>query len=89
MRPRGIAEVAAAKADGRWERAYAGSATATIPDALAAAFDAEPALRTAYDGLKRAEQYSILHPLMTAATPETLQRRLAKALAVLRAAEEA
>src|SRR5699024_2357029 len=32
MRDRGLAEVAAAQADGRWERAYAGQATALVPD---------------------------------------------------------
>src|SRR5690606_22629622 len=80
MRPRGWAEVDAAKADGRWDRAYAGSATATVPDDLAAALDAEPALRTAFDALKRAEQYAILHPLMVAPNAQTRARRLAKAL---------
>lgn len=86
MRPRGWAEVDAAKADGRWGRAYAGSATATVPDDLAAALDAEPALRTAFDALKRAEQYSILHPLMVAPNAQTRARRLAKALNTLRKA---
>ncbi len=86
MRPRGRAEVDAAKADGRWDRAYAGSATATVPDDLAAALDAEPSLRAAYDALKRAEQYSILHPLMVAPNAQTRARRLAKALNTLRKA---
>ena len=43
MRPAGLAAVEAAKADGRWERAYAGSATITVPHDLAAALAAEPA----------------------------------------------
>ena len=37
MRERGLREIEAAKADGRWERAYAGSATAEVPEDLAAA----------------------------------------------------
>src|SRR3954451_8879449 len=32
MRPTGLAAVEAAQADGRWERAYAGPATVTVPD---------------------------------------------------------
>jgi uncharacterized protein YdeI (YjbR/CyaY-like superfamily) len=43
MRPAGLAQVEAARADGRWDRAYAGSATITVPDDLAAALAAEPA----------------------------------------------
>jgi len=83
MRARGMAEVDKAKADGRWERAYAGSADAGVPDDLAAALAADPDLGARYAALTRAQQYSILHPLLTAATPETRARRLAKALAGL------
>ena len=42
MRPAGLAVVEAARADGRWERAYAGPKDMTVPDDLAAALDAEP-----------------------------------------------
>lgn len=84
MRARGRAEVAAAQADGRWERAYAGSADAVVPPDLAAALDVEPGLRARFDALPAAERFSILHPLMVAATPETRARRLEKALATLR-----
>src|SRR3546814_17383214 len=37
MRPAGRAEVEKAKADGRWDAAYDSTATAVVPDALAAA----------------------------------------------------
>ena len=80
MRARGLAEVAAARADGRWERAYAGSATAQVPPELAAALEADPDLRARFESLTAAERYSILHPLMTAATAATRAARLAKAL---------
>lgn len=80
MRPRGRAEVEAAKADGRWDRAYAGSADITVPDALAKALEGSPALSARFEALTRAQRYSVLHPLVTAATPETAARRLAKAL---------
>src|SRR6195952_3498064 len=45
MRPAGLAAVEAAQADGRWERAYAGPATMTVPEDLAAALPAVPAAR--------------------------------------------
>lgn len=84
MRARGRAEVDAARGDGRWERAYAGSADAVVPDDLAAALAAAPALGERFAALTRAQRYSVLHPLMTAATPQTRARRLTKALAALR-----
>jgi uncharacterized protein YdeI (YjbR/CyaY-like superfamily) len=58
MRPPGLAAVEAARADGRWERAYAGSATITVPDDLAAALAAEPAAQAAFDGLDGANRYA-------------------------------
>jgi uncharacterized protein YdeI (YjbR/CyaY-like superfamily) len=80
MRPAGIAAVEAAQADGRWERAYPGSAEATVPDDLAAALDAVPGARAAFDGLPRQERYSRLWQVHTAATPQTRARRIAAAV---------
>lgn len=80
MRERGQSEVERAKADGRWDRAYAGSASAEPPEALLRALDAVPAARAAFDGLSRADRYSILHPLMTAPSPAAFDARLQRAL---------
>ncbi|KSV89258.1 YdeI family protein [Sinorhizobium sp. GL28] len=41
----GLRQVEAAKADGRWDRAYASGKDMQIPDDLQAAIDAEPAAR--------------------------------------------
>ncbi|MGY1590677.1 YdeI family protein [Geodermatophilus sp. SYSU D00708] len=83
MRPAGLAAVAAAQADGRWERAYAGAATITVPDDLTAALDAEPAAREAFAGLDGANRYAVLHRVATAATPATRARRIAALVAML------
>jgi uncharacterized protein YdeI (YjbR/CyaY-like superfamily) len=83
MRPAGLAAVAAAQADGRWERAYAGPATATVPDDLAAALDAEPAARAAFTTLDGTNRYAVLHRVATAATPATRARRIASLVAML------
>jgi uncharacterized protein YdeI (YjbR/CyaY-like superfamily) len=77
MRPAGLAVVEAAKADGRWERAYAGPATITVPDDLAAALDAVPAARTAFDALTGQDRYSVLHRVHTATTEKTRAKRIA------------
>lgn len=80
LRPAGLVVVEAAKADGRWERAYAGPATITVPDDLAAALDAEPAARAAFDGLDGQNRYAVLHRVHTAATPATRAKRIAAAV---------
>src|SRR5947199_8402455 len=51
MHASGIAEIERAKADGRWEAAYAGPATARVPDDLAAALSAEPKAEAMFRGL--------------------------------------
>jgi uncharacterized protein YdeI (YjbR/CyaY-like superfamily) len=76
MRPAGTAAVEAAKADGRWERAYAGPATITVPDDLTAALDASPAARRAFDALNGQDRYSVLHRVHTAATEKTRAKRI-------------
>ncbi|MGY1811414.1 YdeI/OmpD-associated family protein [Blastococcus sp. SYSU D00820] len=77
MRPAGLAQVEAARADGRWDRAYAGPATITVPDDLAAALAAEPAAQAAFTALGATDRYSVLWQVHTAATPATRARRIA------------
>jgi uncharacterized protein YdeI (YjbR/CyaY-like superfamily) len=80
LRPRGLAEVQAAKDDGRWERAYRGSSTTEDPEDLLEALEASPAALAAYQGLNRQQRYSVLHPIVTAATPRTRAARIARAV---------
>ncbi|MGR6966492.1 YdeI/OmpD-associated family protein [Geodermatophilus sp. URMC 61] len=83
MRPAGLAAVEAARADGRWERAYAGPATITVPDDLAAALATAPAAQQAFDGLDGRNRYAVLHRVATAATPQTRARRIAALVTML------
>lgn len=83
MRERGYAEIERAKADGRWDRAYAGPATAEVPAELAAALDAHPAAGAAFAALNRTERYSALHPILTAASEQTREQRIARLIARL------
>ena len=77
MRPAGLAEVERAKADGRWDAAYAPPSTATVPADLAAALEASPSAAEAFAGLDSRNRYSILHRLATAKRAETRERRIA------------
>ncbi|KIW14597.1 hypothetical protein PV08_07381 [Exophiala spinifera] len=65
MKPAGLAAVEAAKADGRWDRAYAGPATITIPNDLADALNATPGAASVLDGMSKTERYSLLWKLHT------------------------
>ena len=83
MRPAGLAAVEAARADGRWERAYAGSATITVPDDLAAALAAEPAAAAFFAELDKTNRYAVLWRVQTASTPQTRARRIAACVQML------
>ncbi|RFU20182.1 YdeI/OmpD-associated family protein [Geodermatophilus marinus] len=83
MRPAGLAAVEAARADGRWERAYAGPATATVPEDLAAALDAVPAARAAFDALDGTNRFAVLFRVQTAATAATRTRRIERLVTAL------
>lgn len=78
MRPAGVAEVERAKADGRWERAYAGPATMGMDAELAAALEREPAASAAFDALNRQDRYLLLYRLGNVKRQETRDRIIQK-----------
>ena len=84
MRPAGLREVERAKADGRWDAAYAGQRTSEVPDDLRRELDEDPAAREFFAALDSANRYAILYRLHEAKRPETRARRLAKFLQMLR-----
>jgi uncharacterized protein YdeI (YjbR/CyaY-like superfamily) len=65
MRPAGLAVVEAAKADGRWDRAYAGPATMTTPEDFTKALAAHPTAEAYFENLSKSEKYTVLMPLAT------------------------
>ena len=86
MHPPGQAEVDRAKADGRWEAAYDGAKTATVPDDLTAALTADPAAAEFFETLDRQNRYAILYRIQDAKKAETRARRIEKYVAMLREA---
>jgi uncharacterized protein YdeI (YjbR/CyaY-like superfamily) len=83
MQPAGLREVERAKADGRWDAAYDAPSTATVPDDLQAALEANPAAAEFFARLKGQNRYAILHRVQTAKKPETRARRIEKFVAML------
>jgi len=89
MRPRGTDEISRAQADGRWDRAYAGSATIEIPPDLRAALDATPSAARAFEALSKTARYSVLHPVVTATNDTLRAARIARHVERLAAAPDA
>ena len=87
MHPAGFAEVERARADGRWDAAYAGPATATVPDDLAVALAASPAAAAAFEGLTSQNRYAILHRLGQLKTAAARARNVEKYVAMLERGE--
>ncbi|MFG2335115.1 YdeI family protein [Streptomyces yangpuensis] len=83
MREPGLAEVRRAQADGRWVGAYASQRTAGVPEDLAAALEAHPGARAAFEALDRTGRYLVALPLLQALTPETRRARLDRAVRLL------
>jgi uncharacterized protein YdeI (YjbR/CyaY-like superfamily) len=75
MRALGQAEVDRAKADGRWEKAYARQSEATADPDLEAALDSEPSARSLFESLDSANRYAVLYRVHQTKTTE---RRAAK-----------
>lgn len=83
MTPAGLHEVERAKADGRWNAAYAGQRTATVPDDLERELDRHPAARELFAALDSRNRYAIIYRIGDAKKPETRARRIAKFVAML------
>lgn len=87
MQPSGLAQVDAARRDGRWESAYAGSSEMVIPADFLDALKENPAAQAFYETLDRRNLFVIYHRLHTAKRPETRAKRIAAMLAQLARAE--
>ncbi len=84
MRDPGRAQIAAARADGRWDAAYAPQSRATVPDDLGQALDAEPAAREFFETLTGTRRYAFLYRLHNVKTQKARERRIASYIELLR-----
>lgn len=83
MRPAGLAQIEAAKADGRWDAAYESPANATVPDDLAVALAANSAADAFFRTLTGSNRYGVLYRIRDAKRPETRARRIANFVQML------
>jgi uncharacterized protein YdeI (YjbR/CyaY-like superfamily) len=83
MQPSGRAAVEAAKADGRWDAAYAGPAKAEVPADLAAAIAANPDAQAMFEVLTSSNRFALIHRLGAVKRAETRARKIETFVAML------
>ena len=78
MRPAGMREIEAARADGRWAVAYEGASRMEVPEELAAALAKNAKARHFFEQLDRTNRYSFCWRVHTAKKPETRKAKAEK-----------
>jgi uncharacterized protein YdeI (YjbR/CyaY-like superfamily) len=88
MREAGQREIDRAKADGRWENAYASQSKIEIPADFQAAMDQNPAAKAFFATLSSVNRYAVLYRITTAKKSETRQKRIDKFIDMLNKGEK-
>jgi uncharacterized protein YdeI (YjbR/CyaY-like superfamily) len=83
----GLAQVEAARADGRWDAAYAPASSAQVPPDLQQALEANPKAARFFSTLTGANRYAILYRIGAVKRPETRARKIAEFVAMLERGE--
>lgn len=83
MTEAGRAEVASARADGRWDAAYEGPAKAVVPDDLAEAVAENPAAQEMFEVLTSQNRFHMIGRLGSIKTEATRQRVIGEFVAML------
>lgn len=83
MEAAGLAAAEAAKADGRWEAAYTGQASAELPADLAAAIAANPQAQAMFDVLTAVNSYALIYRTTTVKTAAVRAAKIARFVEML------
>lgn len=87
MTEHGLKEVEAAKADGRWARAYGGSRDMAIPDDLQAAIDAEPKAKEMLGRLSAQNRFALAFRTHNMKTEAGRKKKIADLVEMLKRGE--
>ena len=87
MTPAGLHQVERAKADGRWNAAYAPQSRAEVPADLVAALSLKPEAAAFFTSLTGANRYAVLYRIGDAKTEKTRAARISKFVAMLERGE--
>ena len=84
IRPSGLAEVNAAKQDGRWDAAYDSSSTIEVPSELKKLLDGHATARKNFEKLNSANRYAFLYRIQVAKRTETRQKHIERTFEMLK-----
>lgn len=87
MQPGGLQQVEAAKADGRWDKAYASARTMEFPHDLLAAIEAEPQAMERFGQLNAQNRYALAFRTHNMKTAEGRRRKIASLVEMLKRGE--
>lgn len=87
MQPAGLREVERARADGRWDDPYQSQSKIPVPPDFQAALDANPAAKSTFAELDKANRYAFLYRIVTVKKAETRQKRIEQYVEMLAAGE--
>lgn len=83
MTPHGMAQADAAKADGRWDRAYGGSKTMVLPPDLQQAIDAEPLAKAMLATLSAQNRFALAFRVHAMKTESGRKKKIETFVAML------
>jgi uncharacterized protein YdeI (YjbR/CyaY-like superfamily) len=76
MKPAGLKEIEAAKADGRWQAAYDSPSNTIMPEDFLLKLSKNAKAKKFFDTLNKSNTYAIAWRLQTAKKPETREKRM-------------
>lgn len=83
LQPAGVAAVEAAKADGRWEKAYSGSGTAEMPEDFLNRVNEIPSARETFEGLNKGNKWKIYFTLVSLRTEKGREKAIERFVEML------
>ena len=87
VRPQGLRQIEAARADGRWDSAYPPHSRIAVPPDLQAALDGSPKAAAFFAALKGANRYAILYRLHDVTDPAKRAAAVARWIGMLERGE--
>ncbi|HLO32787.1 MAG TPA: YdeI/OmpD-associated family protein, partial [Anaerolineales bacterium] len=88
MQPDGLKAIELAKKDGRWEQAYEGQKTISVPEDFRAALEKNKKAKAFFATLNSVNRYAILFRIHNAKKPETRARRIQQFIEMLENSEK-
>ena len=88
MKPAGLKAIEAAKADGRWEQAYASQRNISVPEDFQSALNKNKKAKAFFETLNSANRYALLFRIHTAKKADTRAKRISQFVEMLERGEK-